>query len=413
VTHIRADKFEIRIDGQTIPLQLHQYSDWITLNFSLAPGMSVQGVCRFLLKQFEPRFEMYCTPVNINPDKPVMPISHPQVYAPYLAKKLGPYATLGLAEDTSSLSDGIIDEDEFLKQSYDINSEREEMLVDALQTVRQGLVVCVFDAPDRIQHMFWRFQDPLHPAITNHPEQASEHRDTICSMYVRMDELVGKTQSQLDKNSALIVLSDHGFKPFRRSVDLNAWLLQKGYLKLKDGAKFSPTENLHDVDWQNTRAYAMGLAGIFLNLAGRESQGIVKPGDEARVLAKQIADELTGLRDDQRGQIAIHQAVLREDVYRGPYVDAASDVIVGYNVGYRVSWETANGKCAQEVFSDNRKAWSGDHCIHPDLVPGVLFSSRPLQTEGANIIDLAPTVLELLGVSRPNYFDGKSLCIES
>jgi predicted AlkP superfamily phosphohydrolase/phosphomutase len=196
-------------------------------------------------------------------------------------------------------------------------------------------------------------------------------------------------------------------------VDLNAWLLENGYLKLKNDARSTDAAYLADVNWSATRAFAIGLAGVFLNVRGREAQGVVAPGAEARALAEELCRKLTGLRDEARGQVAIHQAVRREDVYRGPYVDAAPDVIVGYNVGYRVSWDAANGKCSPAVFSDNMKAWSGDHCIHPELAPGVLFSNLPLRSEGARIVDLAPTVCELLGVKPPEYFDGRSLLIEA
>ena len=122
-----------------------------------------------------------------------------------------------------------------------------------------------------------------------------------------------------------------------------------------------------------------------------------------------LCDGLGQLRDDESGSPAIHQAVPRESVYDGPYVDAAPDIIVGYNVGYRVSWDAAVGKCGSEIISDNEKAWSGDHCMHPDSVPGILFSNLSLEDESPNIIDLGPTALKLLGVDRPAYMDGKPL----
>jgi predicted AlkP superfamily phosphohydrolase/phosphomutase len=211
----------------------------------------------------------------------------------------------------------------------------------------------------------------------------------------------------------LLVMSDHGFKPFRRGVDLNAWLLANGYLKLKGDAGSSERSYLADVDWSRTRAYALGLSGIYVNRRSREGQGVVEDIEVAALIAE-LKAKLTGLRDAERGEVAIHEAVARGDVYRGPYVDAAPDLIIGYNVGYRVSWDAAIGKCGPAVFVDNAKAWNGDHCMHPDLVPGVLLSNRPLAVgEKANIIDLAPTVLDLLGVARPAYMDGRSLCEDS
>ena len=386
------DSAVLHIAGTQVPLKLNQYTDWVHVSFRMAPGLKVKGVCRFRLKQLDPSFEMYCTPINIAPDKPVMPISHPKVFSIYLAKLLGTFSTLGLAEDTWSLSEGVNDEEAFLTQAYDIHEERKLMFFDSLQRVPRGMVTCVFDAPDRIQHMFWRFRDHGHPALrgngNGNGKQVEAHRNTIRDMYVKMDQLVGRTMKAVGPDTALFVMSDHGFKSFRRGIDLNAWLLANGYFFLKGGARSSEKTYLGEVDWSRTRAYAIGLAGIFINQHGRESQGIVQAGDEKRQLVQELCEKLTGLRDEQCDQEAIHQAVSSHSVYTGPYVDAAPDLILGYNAGYRVSWDSAVGKCGSEIISDNTKAWSGDHCIHPDLVPGILFSNLKLRSGPARIIDL-------------------------
>jgi predicted AlkP superfamily phosphohydrolase/phosphomutase len=397
----------LKIDGQSIALPLGQYTPWVKVAFPAAPGFKVHGICRFYLKSRDPHFEMYCSSIQIDPDKPVMPISHPTIYSSYLARQHGAFATLGLAEDTWALSEGLMDEDAFLRQAYDIHDEREAMFFDSLRKVRRGMIVCVFDGPDRIQHMFWRFQEDDHPAMRG---RTHSHDGSIREMYVRMDELVGRTLAEVGADTALFVMSDHGFTSFQRGVDLNAWLLAHGYLALKDGARSSNKIYLADVDWSQTRAYAIGLAGIFINQSGRESQGIVPAGAEKRRVADEIASGLTGLRDPRNDAVAVHEAVLRETVYDGPYTDTAPDVIVGYAHRYRVSWDTAVGKTAADVFCDNTKAWSGDHCIHPDLVPGVLFTNLKLNEEKkARIVDIAPSTLELLGVPKPSYMDGHSL----
>jgi len=231
-------------------------------------------------------------------------------------------------------------------------------------------------------------------------------------MYRRMDDLVGRTMAAIADKTVVLVMSDHGFKPFRRGVDLNAWLREQGYLRLKPNAPVPSGAYLADVDWANTKAYALGLAGIYLNLKGREGDGIVEQED-GEALAKELCERLTGLTDAHTGDVAIHEAIPRRTVYSGPYVDAAPDIIIGYNVGYRVSWDSVIGKCGPVVFCDNTKAWSGDHCIHPALVPGILAANRRLETKNAEIIDIAPTVLELLGVDKPGYMDGKSLlCVD-
>jgi len=396
----------LAIDGERYPLKLNEYSEWIPVVFRAAPGVKVRGVCKFFLKRLERPFELYCTPIQIDPDKPVMPISHPSYFSSYLARRQGTYATLGLAEDTWSLSEKLMDEDAFLAQAYEIHAEREKMFFDALANVRRGLVVCVFDGPDRIQHMFFRFIDDQHPALT--PEQRRSHRDSIRQMYQRMDDLVGRTVAKLDADTALFVMSDHGFKTFRRGVDLNRWLKENGYLFIKGDKEVTEQSYLRDIDWSRTKAYAVGLAGIFINQKDREAHGIVEPG-RARALVEEIAAKLTGLVDPEHGQVAVKEAVPRWKVYSGPYTENAPDIIVGYSVGWRVSWDAAIGKCGASVFSDNLKAWSGDHCVHPDLVPGILFSNLKLRSDAANIIDLAPTALELFGVAKPAYMDGKSL----
>ena len=398
---------DLYLDGQKIELREGEFTDWVTVNFKAGPGFKVRGACRLMLKQLRPEFKLYCTPIQIDPDKPVMPISHPAFYSQYLAKLNGTYSTLGLAEDTVGLSEKVLDEDAFLAQAYDIHEEREKMYFDALRRVKRGVVICVFDGPDRIQHMFWRFMDDKHPACSD--EERESHREVIRDMYKRMDDLVGRTLARLGKDDVLIVMSDHGFNPFRRSVDLNAWLLENGYLVLKDGKKSTTETYNRGVDWSRTRAYAMGLAGMFVNQKGRESQGIVEPGEETHKLQREIAEKLTALRDPDTGEKAIHAVYPREEIYTGPYTVAAPDLIVGYKVGYRVSWDSAVGKTAEKVVYDNTHAWSGDHCIDPHLVPGVLFSNLQLNPEGANIIDLAPTMFDLFGVKQPGYLDGKSL----
>ncbi|MHC4218801.1 MAG: alkaline phosphatase family protein, partial [Planctomycetota bacterium] len=402
----------LHIDGQKVRLEPNRYTDWVPVRFRAVAGvLKVRGVCRFMLKQFGPPFEMYYTPVQIDPERPIMPISNPRNYSTYLARLQGTFATLGLAEDTWSLSEKRLDEDAFLTQAYDIHAEREAMFFDALKRVPRGCVVCVFDGPDRIQHMFWRFIDKDHPALAG--QSPESHRHVIEDMYARMDELVGRTLDELDDDTVLFVMSDHGFKPFRRGVDLNTWLLDNGYLALKEGAARPSASYLTDIDWSRTKAYALGLAGIFLNVTGREGQGTVSRAD-AGAVAAEICSKLTGLRDPQDNEIAIHEAMPKETVYRGPYLDAAPDIIIGYTPGYRVSWDAVIGKCGTEVFSDNTKAWSGDHCIHPKLVPGVLFCNRKLNLDDPDIVDVAPTTLDLFGLPKPAYMDGKSLlCAES
>jgi len=222
-----------------------------------------------------------------------------------------------------------------------------------------------------------------------------------------MDLLIGEVMEKIGEDDLLIVVSDHGFKPFRRGVNLNSWLYLNGYLSLKGGKQ--SREWFRDVDWKKTRAYALGLGGIYLNLKGREAQGIVQPGKEAELLKEELVRKLSGLRDGESGKVAINQLFDAATLYSGPYIPNAPDLIVGYNEGYRASWDGVTGKVNETVFEDNVKKWSGDHCIDPRLVPGVFFCNRKIDTHEPKLIDVAPTALDAFGVSIPPYMDGRAL----
>jgi predicted AlkP superfamily phosphohydrolase/phosphomutase len=395
---------EIKIGKQHIRLRKGEYSEWAEIRFKAGLGIRVRGISRFYLKETRPDLEIYCTPVNIDPAKPALPISHPLIYSVYLAKLQGLYATLGLAEDTWALNDGFISDAAFLEQCYLIHEERERMFFDALEKTSQGVCVCVFDITDRVQHMFWRYLERDHPAARATGVTA-ESAGIIEELYRRMDALVGRAIEAAGKDSLMLVLSDHGFQSFQRGVSVNNWLHQNGYLALKDGQKGG--DWFANVDWERTRAYALGLNGIFLNQKGRERSGIVNEGKEARDLRRELCEKLHGLEDAQSGRVAITQVHDRSVAYSGPYVENAPDVIVGFGEGYRVSWDSAQGRVTEKIFEDNTKAWSGDHCVDADLVPGVLFSNWKIAAENPAIVDVAPTILDVFGMPTPPHMDGK------
>lgn len=399
---VNGEAAELRVCGQLLTLRRGEYTPWVRVWFKAGAGVKVRGICEFLLQAAEPEVDLYVTPIQIDPEKPAMAIAHPSVYSTYLAKNQGLYATLGLAEDTWGLNAKILGDDDFLHQCLEADTEREGMFFDALEKVRRGLVVCVFDNTDRIQHMFWRYIDPEHPAHAG--QGPNQRREAIEELYERMDDLVGRTMETCDdEQTLLMVVSDHGFASFRRGIDLNVWLEQQGYLKLKPDGRGK--KYLHGVDWSQTRAYCLGLAGIWLNIKGRESQGIVEPS-EAGALREELCAKLTGLRDEERGAAAVHRALNAHQIYNGPYREDAPDIIMGYERGYRVSWEAAIGQVTDQLFHDNKKAWSGDHCIDPKLVPGVLFCNRKIDAERPRLMDLGPTVLGMFGVDVPKHMDG-------
>ena len=406
VNILNEDEAELILDKKKYRLRKRTYTDWIELKFKAGLGISVQGIARFYLLETEPHFRLYMTPINIDPEKPALPISYPYFYSVYLSKLLGKYATLGLAEDTWSLNEGILDEDAFLEQAYLIHEEREKQFFHALSKTRKGLCAVVIDATDRIQHMFFRTLEDDHPANRN--KETERYKKVIEDLYIRMDGLVGRTMAQLGEDDVFLVISDHGFKSFRRGINLNAWLKANGYLQLKEGHTESG-EYFQHVDWERTRAYAFGLAGIYLNVKGREKKGIVEPGQEYEALMRELIEKLSGLRDPETGEVAITEMFDRRKIYKGPYVENGPDLISGYNVGYRISWNGATGVVNDQIFEDNVKAWSGDHCIDPRLVPGVIFCNRKITSEQPALMDLAPTVLELFGVQPPKYMEGRSI----
>ncbi len=391
---------------EKVTLEPGKLSGWVSVHFAAAPAITVRAICRLQVTEMGEHFSLYLSPLNLDPEGPAMPISHPGYYATYLAKKIGPFATLGLAEDTWSLNEQVIDDGTFLKQALDIDDERRSMFFAALDRLQKGSLVCVFDATDRVQHMFWRYLEKDHPARGARPD--SEHTGAIEEVYRRNDELVGQVMAKLGKGDLLMVISDHGFTSFRRGVNLNQWLLENGYLALKEGRDGS-AEWLADVDWSRTRAYALGLVGMYVNVKGREAQGIVEPGKEAQALKAEIVQKMSGLKDAEKNEVGIREVFETAKLYDGPYLENAPDLIVGYNHGYRVSWDCATGMVAGPVFEDNTKAWSGDHCVDPRLVPGVFFCSHKIDVAEPALMDVAPTALTLFGVEPPKHMDAKPL----
>lgn len=402
-----AGKVHVAIDGgEAFDLPLKTYSAWIHLTFEAGLGVKVAGIARFYLNSISPDVNLYMTPIHIDPESPAMPISHPEVYAVYLAKKFGPYATLGLAEDTWALNERVIDEGAFFDQAMAFCDEREKMLFDAIEHTRTGLVTTVFDTTDRVQHMFYRYLDPTHPA--NRDKESTAYADAIQRVYTHMDGIIGKVAEKLGDDAVLMVMSDHGFTNFRRGVNINSWLRDNGYLFLKDG-KTTSGEWFEDVDWSRTRAFSLGLTGLFINRKGREQSGIVEEGEAYRALCDELAAGLEALIDPETGGRAIRHVEAAYKCFDGPYRLDSPDLLIGYEGGYRHSWECATGSCTPEVFRDNTKSWSGDHCVDPSIVPGVFFCNRTILDETPHIMDIPFSVLSLFGAKPPGYMQGKML----
>jgi predicted AlkP superfamily phosphohydrolase/phosphomutase len=407
-----AGKLVIRTGGTPAQLEVPVggWSDWVRVKFKFSMLQSISGIVRFYVRQLSPHIEFYASPVNFDPAAPMFPVSSPVEYAKELAGHIGLFSTLGMAEDHNGLNNGRFDEAAYLAQCELVLSEREKMAFFELDRFREGLFFVVFDTPDRVQHMFWRFRDPKHPFFDHDREK--ELARGVEEHYRRYDGLLARILERVDENTLLIVLSDHGFNTFRRAFHVNTWLHQNGLLALKGGKR--PDAELGDgfaaVDWSRTYAYALGLGGIYLNLKGREKAGIVEEGGaEAERVRHAIQQGLTGLADPDARRVAINSISRREEIYSGAYVSDAPDLLVNYAPGFRVSWQTALGGMPQCLFEDNMRRWSGDHIIDPQAVPGILFMNRAARHNHADIRDLAPTVLKYLGVSPAQSLEGSPL----
>jgi predicted AlkP superfamily phosphohydrolase/phosphomutase len=387
-----------------------EWSGWLRVKFKVGLLQSVSGMVRFYLRRLSPVFELYASPINFDPQAPQFPISYPQEYAGELAQQLGAFYTTGMAEDHDGLNHERFDEGAYLKQCQGVLWERQQMLRYELDRFREGFFFCLFDTPDRIQHMFWRFREKAHPANRQHQDYRPDLAGVIEENYRTCDAIVGEAMEGADDQTLFLVLSDHGNNSFQRGLHLNSWLYAQGLLAFQEGRQpgAGTGEFFQGVDWSQTRAYALGLGGIYLNLQGREGQGIVAPA-EAEELKAALAQALAGLGDPEQGQRAVRSVLPRERVYRGPYVAEAPDLLVNFAPGYRVSWGTPLGGAPAGLFEDNTRKWAGDHMIDPRLAPGVLLMNQPLAREQASLLDLAPTILAALGVPPGEAMEGRSL----
>ncbi len=360
----------LELGGEARSLQPGEWSDWLPVSFPVMPMLTIHGMVRVLLVSGFPDVRLYVSPIHADPLHADLPISSPPGFAKDLAGRIGRFHTLGMAEETWSLNDERINDQDFLQMNRIFMHEREQMLYEALQQSHSRLIVSVFVQVDRISHMFWRTRDPLH---ARHADTEPASKNAIHMIYQESDRIVGEVRKRMRAGDKLIVLSDHGFAPYRRSVHLNRWLLDNGYLKLKRAGK-TPSATLDDIDWSATRAYAIGLNGIYLNLRGREAEGIVEP-QQAAALKQELSKALLKFNDPSNGEAVLAAVHDTASSYSQPAQTEAPDLIAGYRPGFRASWETALGQVPDALVSENRSKWSGDHCIEPSFVPGVLFVS--------------------------------------
>lgn len=406
----------IELAGESIKLRPGEWSRWIDLDFRINFFVRVKGMAQLLLMEAGPELKLYVSPVNWKPDDPPLPISHPEGFAGELYDRLGAFRTLGWAEATWPLNEERMDEQTFMEDLNKAFDDRANVILSRLEARNWDMLVGVIEATDRVQHMFWRLEDPTHPMYD--ASLVPQFGDAIRRVYERSDQFVGEVLKRLEPGTTLMIVSDHGFHSWRKAVNLNTWLVQNGYMTVQGqqpGEKklddlFGGGEFWENVDWSRTKAYAMGLGQIYFNLRGREGKGIVSPGQEYQQLADELSTALMTMTDPEDGTPIVRAVYKRDDVYSGEYLDNASDLQVGFHDGYRVSWQTTLGGSPPGIVYPNMKKWSGDHGGYDYAeTAGVFISNRQLASEAARIIDIAPTVLRHFGVTVPSTIDGRPL----
>ena len=407
----------LRFQGQSLTLREGEWSRWAVFRFRLNPLFQVYGIARFYLIEVSPSLKLYLSPINFHPARVPLnfSLSTPRNFSEELSGELGLFKTLGWAQDTWALNEERLDEKAFLEDLFETEGKIKEILFHELAKPDWRLFVGVFEGTDRVQHMFWRTIDPQHPAYD--AREAETFGGVILKSYEEMDKTVGEVIDRfVDSDTILFILSDHGFHSFRKSVNLNTWLVKQGYMKLK-GVETVRERNLEDlfgqgefwpnVDWSHTQAYALGLAGLYINRRGREPEGIVSGEYEA--LRTRLIEDLLRLEDPKVGVHPLLKVYRREEAYSGPYLEETPDLLLGFRDGYRISWQTALGGIPKEVFEDNRKKWSGDHCSYdPSVTSGIFLCNRPVAKTRIHIMDIAPTILEIFHVPASPEMDGKS-----
>ncbi len=396
---------KIVLPDQEFLLKEREWSGWKRVHFDLIPTQKASGICMFYLKEIRPEFKLYVTPINIDPAEPVLPISTPPGYARELERVFGPFFTKGLPADTSALDHDILDEGEFLEMDDMILEEREKFFDFELARFDSGLLFYYVSSTDQRQHMFWRLHDETHPGFD--PQLASLYGRTIENIYIAADRILDRAMQKSDKNTIILAMSDHGFNPFRRTFNLNTWLLENGYHRLRNPFRREEGELFANTDWSRTKAYAIGLNGLYINQRGREAEGIVDPGAESKNLIHEIAAKLDQVVDPLTGQRAVRRAFVAAEAYRGPHLENAPDIVVGFNEGYRVSWESPLGRFSRNVFDDNGEKWSGDHMGAPEIMPGILVANRKIVTEFPALYDITATILKVFGVPKPEEMIGE------
>ena len=408
----------IALGGVSKTVQKGHWSNWFRITFRITPLFAIHSIARFYVISVFPNLRIYMSPLNFDPVAPALPISYPADFTAALVKRYGLFKTLGWWNDTWALNEEKMSDGVFLNDAFATMQKLGEITVGELKRDNPRLLVSIFTATDSVSHMFYRLMDHRSPRYD--PAQARKYGDAILQSYERMDQIVGEVEQSMEPGATLLIVSDHGFHGFRRGFNTNTWLVENGFMTLRNPGFRQKAYSLSDlfgkgsffpnVDWNQTRAYSLGLGQIYLNLRGREQHGIVAPGPQAGRLLERIRAKLLAYRDPQTRQPVLQAVYFGSRIDHGAYVNEAPDLQLDFEPGYRTSWQTSLGAIPTGIVVPNQRKWSGDHCSSdPSNTQGIFFSSRPVVNPDPSIMDIAPTVLELFHVKPPQPLDGKPL----
>ncbi|MCP4645650.1 MAG: hypothetical protein GY851_34715 [bacterium] len=411
VTADRAGKrLKIEAAGATLDLAEGAWSEWVRYAFEITPKFTVHAISRFFVAEVGEQVRLYMACLQFDPKDPYIPYSEPKSYSAELADKYGLKKTIGWAFDTHALRQDALTEDGFLQDVERTMAWREQLTLDELDRDDFDLIISAWTATDRVGHMFWRFRDKEHAMYD--AALAEKYGRALEGTYEKMDEVVGKVSQRLKEGDLLIILSDHGFGTYRIGFNVNTWLVRNGYAVLEGqtdpetavGAKGW----LFDFDWAKSRAYAIGLSSMYVNVQGREGKGIVPPG-EADALIAELKEKLLAVTHPETGDKVFDAIYTRAD-FSGEAIDAAPDIVFGYAKGYQNTKSTAKGSVPADLFETCKDKWSGEHAAS-DMAstPGILFANRALTKDSPAIQDLGVTTLAFFGIEPPSDYEGAAI----
>jgi predicted AlkP superfamily phosphohydrolase/phosphomutase len=399
----------IDIGGREVLLEQGKLSPWVPISFNLlSPLASVSAITRFQLLEADKGFRLYIYPPSIDPSDPAQTISSPSGYSQELSEKVGTFHTLGLPADFNGIKTEVLSMGDYITQSEGIMAESRQLFnyeFERFRKVSSGLLFFYFSSADQGSHIYWALGDTAHPA--HKPSEALEFGDQIARMYVQFDEVVGQLMAQLPASVPVMLLSDHGFAPLRRQINLNTLLYEQGFLNFY-GEPDTSMSLITQADWDQTEAYALGLNGIYLNQLGREGNGIVPSQRRDEVLGR-IRDGLLAYKDPENGESPFARVFITSEIYKGANLKLGPDIIVGCKSPYGLDYSAATGGIAEKGVIPNTSRWSGDHIIDPHMVPAMLMTNFKRSDKTPVIWDLAPTILTLFGQVPPEIMRGKSV----